>query len=205
MKTWILGILLSTAINVSANTAPDFAPVEAGLPFLSDDSAVIGETWLAKPDYAHKYNRFSVGIRANYMKGKYDYVGVAIPVFWWCRSYDLPIEHIGFSAGFDWKISGAETVYAPKISFEYRYLVLVGRIGHQYYTDFKSRSEHRMFVEAGFSILGFLDVTYLHAFGFNGDPFHLRASNLNVTLTLPIPETFWKTGTLRDRKQESYH
>lgn len=199
MKTWILGVVLSITLSVSGKT-PGLVPDDFGKPVLSDDSLAVSRTLESNPDYRYKYNRFSVGIRANYMKGKYDYVGVAIPVFWWSRSYDLPIEHIGFSVGFDWKISGAETVYAPKISFEYRYLILVGRIGHQYYTDFKSRSESRMFIEAGFSVLGFVDVTYLHSFGFNGDPFRMRSSNLNITLTIPVPNTFWKTGSFRKSK-----
>ncbi len=191
MKNGILGLVIAAALNAfgsRGNVLPDS--------LILYDSLAVRRTLGVNPDYGHRYNRFSVEARVNYMKGKYDYLGVAVPVIWWCRSYDLPIEHIGFSAGIDFKISGAETVYAPKLSFEYRYLVLVGRVGHQYYTDFRSRSEHRLFIEAGFSILGFLDITYLHAFGFNGDPFRMRSSNLNVTLSIPISNHFWKTGAL---------
>src|SRR5690606_31636460 len=111
------------------------------------------------------YNDFWVCLRGNYMMGKYNYVGGSVPFLWVSKGYGIPAQHIGFSVGFDVKVSGSEKVYAPKAAFEYRFFLLVARTGYCYYSDFGSRSEHRLFAEVGLSALGFLDVTYVHSFG----------------------------------------
>lgn len=135
--------------------------------------------------FFNEFDEFWIGARINCSQGKYTYVGLAIP-FTWNTMYGWPILHIGVTPGMDINISGSTAVYVPKISIEAQYLLGIARVGYQYFTDFSSRHENRLFLEAGFSFFSFFDLTYLHSFGFDGNPFNQGSSYFNLTLTLPI-------------------
>lgn len=131
------------------------------------------------------FDEFRVGARINFAQGKYGYLGAAFPLTW-NAMYGWPILHIGITPGMDINVSGSTTIFVPKISIEYQYLIGIARVGYQYFTDFSSRYENRVFLEAGLSFFSFFDVTYLHSFGFNGNPFNQGNGYFNLTLTLPI-------------------
>jgi len=134
--------------------------------------------------YSRKFDTFFVGPRINYTQGKYGFLGASASFAWHEIGY-APQSHLGFSAGMDFRLTKS-MVYAPKITFEYRYLIGVVRAGYHYFTDFKSEFEHRFSAEIGLSLLSFLDITYLHSFGSKRNPFQLEGSYLNVTATIPL-------------------
>jgi hypothetical protein len=131
-----------------------------------------------------KFDTFLVGVRVNYMQGKYGFLGCS-GTFTWHEMDHIPLSHIGFSAGMDVRLSKSP-VYVPKIAVEYRFLIVVVRAGYQYYSDFKSLDDHRISAEIGISLLSFLDITYLHSFGSGRNPFHLGNDYLNITATIPL-------------------
>ena len=135
--------------------------------------------------FFNEFDEFWVGGRINFSQGKYGYLGLALPLTW-NTMYGWPILHIGISPGMDINISGSTAVYAPKISIEAQYLFGIGRVGYQYFTDFSSRHENRLFLEAGLTFFSFFDITYLHSLGFDGNPLNLGSGYFNLTFTLPI-------------------
>ncbi len=130
------------------------------------------------------FNTFLVGPRINYTHGKYGFLGCSGAFMWHEVGYIFE-SHIGFSAGMDFRLSKS-TVYVPKVTVEYRYLIGVVRVGYSYFTDFKSAFEHRFSSEIGFSVFGFLDITYMHSFGSKRNPFDLESGYLNITATIPL-------------------
>ncbi|MNK12802.1 hypothetical protein D3C87_308780 [compost metagenome] len=130
------------------------------------------------------FNTFLVGPRINYIQGKYGFLGCS-GAFMWHNVHYIFESHIGFSAGMDFRLTKSP-VYVPKVTFEYRYLIGVARVGYNYLTDFKSDLEHRISAEIGLSLFGFLDLTYLHSFGSDRNPFQLEANYLNLTATIPF-------------------
>lgn len=130
------------------------------------------------------FDTFLVGARVNYMQGKYGFLGCSGTFMWHEVGYVLE-SHLGFSAGMDFRLTKS-LVYAPKFTFEYRYLIGIARVGYSYYTDFKSEADHRISAEIGISLLSFLDITYLHSFGAARNPFHLGNDYLNITATIPL-------------------
>lgn len=135
------------------------------------------------------FDEFWVGARVNYTQGKHGYVGIGIP-FSWNETYGVTLSHFSITPGFDVRISYPVMVYAPKISIEYQLFFAVARGGYQRFTDFASRHEDRLFVEAGFSFFSLMDITYLHSFGFNGNPFNHGNSYLNIALTVPLRRAY---------------
>ena len=131
-----------------------------------------------------KFDTFLVGVRVNYIQGKYGFLGCSGTFMWHEVGYVLE-SHFGFSAGMDFRLTKS-MVYAPKITFEYRYLIGITRVGYSYYSDFKSEADHRISAEIGISLLSFLDITYLHSFGSERNPFHLGNDYLNITATIPL-------------------
>lgn len=130
------------------------------------------------------FSTFFVGPRINYTQGKYGFLGASGAFMWHNIGYIFE-SHIGFSAGMDVRVTKS-MVYAPKITVEGRYLIGVARVGYSYLTDFKSDFEHRISAEIGFSLFGFVDLTYLHSFGSDRNPFQLENSYLNLTATIPL-------------------
>lgn len=130
------------------------------------------------------FDTFWVGPRINYIQGKYGFLGCSAAFMWHNIGY-LPESHIGFSPGMDFRLTKS-TVYAPKITFEARYIFFLARVGYSYLTDFKSDFEHRISTEIGLSLLSFLDITYLYSFGSVRNPFGLNNHYLNVTVTIPV-------------------
>ncbi len=130
------------------------------------------------------FDTFFVGARINYTQGKYGFLGCSGTFMWHEVGYVLE-SHLGFSAGMDFRLTKS-VVYAPKFTFEYRYLIGIVRVGYHYFTDFKSDFEHRISAEIGISLLSFLDITYLHSFGSSRNPFQLGSNYLNVTATIPL-------------------
>lgn len=124
------------------------------------------------------------GPRINYMQGKDGFVGLAFNLGWNETGY-LPLKHIGFAIGSDIKLSNS-FLMAPKVTLEYRYLIGIVRLGYLYYTDFNRKFENRVSAEIGFSLIGFADLTYVHTFGFNNDPFNLGNDYLNLTISFPL-------------------
>ena len=131
------------------------------------------------------FDEFWFGARLNYSQGKQGYIGLSFPLTW-NTMYGWPIIHAGITPGMDINVSGSTTIYVPKISIEYQYALVIVRIGYQHFNDFVSRSENRLFLETGFTFFSFFDITYLHSFGFDGNPFNQSGSYLNVTATIPI-------------------
>ena len=130
------------------------------------------------------FDTFVVGARVNYTQGKYGFLGCSGTFMWHEMGY-VPISHLGFSAGMDFRLTKS-MVYAPKFTFEYRYVIGIARVGYSYLTDFKSDFEHRFSAEIGISLFSFLDITYLHSFGSRGNPFNLGNDYLNITATIPL-------------------
>lgn len=130
------------------------------------------------------FNTFWVGPRINYLQGKYGFLGASAAFMWHNIGY-IPESHIGFSAGMDFRLTKS-TIYAPKITVEGRYTFFLARVGYTYFTDFKSDFEHRISTEIGLSLISFLDITYLHSFGSERNPFGLNEDYLNLTLTIPL-------------------
>lgn len=124
------------------------------------------------------------GPRVNYMQGKDGFLGLAFNLGWHETGY-LPLKHVGFAIGSDIKLSNAFLV-APKITLEYRYFIGIVRLGYLYYTDFSRKFENRLSAEIGFSLLSFADLTYVHTFGFNNNPFNLGNDYFNLTISIPL-------------------
>jgi hypothetical protein len=142
---------------------------------------------VSKDDLKHlhgKFDTFLVGPRINYTQGKYGFLGLSGTCMWHEMGY-VPESHLGFSVGMDFRLTKS-MVYAPKFTFEYRYVIGIARVGYSYFTDFKSDFEHRFSAEIGISLLSFLDITYLHSFGSSRNPFQLGSNYLNVTATIPL-------------------
>nr|WP_294857911.1 hypothetical protein [uncultured Fluviicola sp.] len=148
---------------------------------LDDSTASVSKKDLKIPG---KFDTFLVGARVNYMQGKYGFLGCSGTFMWHEVGYVLE-SHLGFSAGMDFRLTKS-MVYAPKIAFEYRYLIGVARVGYAYYSDFKSDFDHRISAEIGLSLLSFIDITYLHSFGSARNPFHLGNDYVNITATIPL-------------------
>ena len=146
-------------------------------------AAPINNTQRLSLDYG-KFNEFLVGARVNYTQGNYGFLGCSATFMWHDISYILE-SHIGFSAGIDFRLTKS-MVYAPKIIVEYRYLIGIVRVGYSCFSNFKSDYEHRVSAEIGFSLLSFLDITYLHSFGSRRNPFQLGNDYLNITATIPL-------------------
>lgn len=190
--TLILLILLSSVL---------FAQEKEPFPINSDTSRIKSDSLIM--DYLQKesapefkrsnavkrffddFDEFWIGTRINYTQGNRGYIGLAVP-FTWNTMYGWPIIHAGITPGMDINVSGSTAIYVPKISIEYQYALVVARVGYQHFNDFVSRRENRLFLEAGFTFFSFFDITYLHSFGFDGNPFNLSSSYLNLTLTFPI-------------------
>ncbi|TSJ45500.1 hypothetical protein [Fluviicola chungangensis] len=134
--------------------------------------------------YTRTFDTFLVGARVNYLQGKYGFLGLAGTFMWHEIGY-IPESHIGLAAGMDFRLTKS-MVYAPKITFEYRYQIGVVRVGYTCFTDFKSEPDHRISAEIGFSLLSFLDITYLHAFGSDRNPFFLGNDYFNLVATIPL-------------------
>lgn len=130
------------------------------------------------------FNTFLVGPRINYIQGKYGFLGCSGAFMWHDINYIME-SHLGFSAGMDFRLTKS-TVYVPKVALEYRYFIFVARVGYTYFTDFRTDFEHRISAEIGLSLFGFLDVTYLHSFGSERNPFHLENDHLTITATIPL-------------------
>nr|WP_294857913.1 hypothetical protein [uncultured Fluviicola sp.] len=135
--------------------------------------------------FFNDFDEFWVGARINYYQGEYGFIGLALPLTW-NAMYGWPILHVGVTPGMDINISGSTPIYVPKISIEWQYLIGIFRAGYQYFTDFDSRHENRLFLEAGLTFFSYFDITYLHSFGFDGNPLNQGNSYFNLTLTLPI-------------------
>ncbi len=124
------------------------------------------------------------GPRFNYMQGKDGFVGLAFNLGWHEEDF-LPLKHIGFAVGTDIRLLGP-LVMAPKVTLEYNYYFGIVRVGYLYYTDFSRKFENRISAEIGVSLLSFVDLTYVHTFGFNNDPFNLGNDYFNLTISLPL-------------------
>ncbi|WP_294672961.1 hypothetical protein [uncultured Fluviicola sp.] len=131
-----------------------------------------------------KFDSFLTGPRINYTQGKHGFLGLSGSFMWHEVGYVFQ-SHIGFAAGMDLRLTKS-MVYAPKFTFEYRYVIGLVRVGYYYFTDLKSDFEHRVSAEIGLSFFSFLDITYLHSFGSSGNPFHLDSDYLNFTATIPL-------------------
>lgn len=124
------------------------------------------------------------GPRINYMQGKDGFIGAAFHLGWHETDY-LPIKHFGFAVGSDFRLS-KNLLMAPKISLEYGYYFGVIRVGYLCYTDFGRKLDNRLSAEIGLSLLSFVDLTYVHTFGFNNNPFNLGNDYFNLTISLPL-------------------
>lgn len=147
--------------------------------------------------YAQEEDRFSLieelsvnpdeligGPRVNYMQGKDGFIGLAFNLGWHESDY-IPVKHFGFAVGTDIRLSKS-LLMAPKITLEYRYYIGILRVGYLCYTDFGRKLDNRISAEIGFSLFSFIDLTYVHTFGFNNDPFNLGNDYFNLTLSLPL-------------------
>jgi hypothetical protein len=186
--TFILIILISSSAFAQEPFPPDTNRVKSDS-LIADFLQKETEVKFKKPNFVKRlfddFDEFRIGGRVNFAQGKYAYLGLAVP-FTWNAMYGWPILHIGITPGMDINLSGSTTIYVPKISIEYQYLIGVARIGYQYFTDFSSRHENRLFLEAGLTFFSFFDITYLHSFGFDGNPFRQGSGYFNLTFTLPI-------------------
>ncbi|WP_430405014.1 hypothetical protein [Fluviicola sp.] len=124
------------------------------------------------------------GPRINYMQGKDGFAGLAFNLGWHESDF-LPLKHFGFAVGSDIRLS-SPLVIAPKITMEYLYYFGLLRVGYLCYTDFGRKFENRISAEIGISLLSFADLTYVHTFGFNNNPFNLGNDYVNLTISLPL-------------------
>ncbi|WP_343747079.1 hypothetical protein [Fluviicola sp.] len=124
------------------------------------------------------------GLRVNYMQGKDGFVGGAFH-FGWHETEYLPFKHVGFAVGSDFRLS-KDLLMAPKVTLEYGYYFGVIRAGYLCYTDWNGRTDNRISAEIGFSLLSFVDLTYIHTFGFNHNPFNLGNDYVNLTINVPF-------------------
>lgn len=166
---------------LASETVDSFPGKFQSEPVIDDSTTAVSKKDLKAPG---TFDTFLVGARVNYMQGKYGFLGCSGTFMWHEVGYVLE-SHLGFSAGMDFRLTKS-TVYAPKIAFEYRYLIGIVRVGYSYYSDFKSDFDHRISAEIGISLLSFLDITYLHSFGSARNPFHLGNDYLNITATIPL-------------------
>lgn len=175
-------LLAALLFSFLGSQSRSFAQVDT-IPRESQSLAIPANKTLPKTRYG-TFNTFFVGPRINYTQGKYGFLGCS-GAFMWHNIHYIFESHIGFSAGMDVRLTKSP-VYAPKITVEGRYVCFVARAGYAYFTDFKSDYEHRVSAEIGLSLFGFLDLTYLHSFGSDRNPFQLENSYLNLTVTLPL-------------------
>jgi hypothetical protein len=124
------------------------------------------------------------GPRLNYMQGKDGFLGAAFNLGWHESDF-LPLKHFGFAIGSDIKLSNSLLV-APKVTLEYLYYIGIIRVGYLYYTDFTRKFENRLSAEIGVSLLSFVDLTYVHTFGFNNNPFNLGNDYVNLRISIPL-------------------
>lgn len=124
------------------------------------------------------------GLRVNYMQGKDGFVGGAFHMGWHETNY-LPVKHVGFAVGSDFKLA-KDLLMAPKVTLEYGYYIGVIRVGYLCYTDLNGRTDNRISAEIGVSLLSFIDLTYVHTFGFNRNPFNLGNDYFNFTMSIPL-------------------
>lgn len=124
------------------------------------------------------------GPRVNYMQGKDGFLGAAFNLGWHESDF-LPLKHFGFAIGSDIKLSNSLLV-APKVTLEYLYYIAIIRVGYLYYTDFSRKFENRLSAEIGVSLFSFADLTYVHTFGFNNNPFNLGNDYVNLTISIPL-------------------
>lgn len=171
-------------INASCFTCEwsDTFPAKSESKPVVDDSI----TSVSKKDFRApgKFDTFLIGVRVNYTQGKYGFLGGSATCMWHEIGY-VPESHIGFATGMDFRLTKS-LLAAPKVTFEYRYVVGVVRIGYTCFTDFKSGFDHRISAEIGFSLLSFLDITYLHSFGSARNPFSLGNDYFNLVATIPL-------------------
>lgn len=149
-----------------------------------------------KANAQHKRNYFSIrelgvspdsfigGPRFNYMQGKDGFLGAAFNLGWHELGI-LPLKHFGFAIGSDIKLSNS-LLMAPKITLEYLYYFGLVRVGYLCYTDFGRKLDNRISAEIGISLWSFVDLTYVHTFGFNNNPFNLGNDYFNLTISLPL-------------------
>ncbi|WP_343634602.1 hypothetical protein [Fluviicola sp.] len=172
-------IVLSWFLSTGSHAQTDRFSEGSGLPAASRESVI--RSMRIHNGY---FDTFWTGPRVSYMQGKHGFLGVSGAFMWHNIGY-IPEAHIGFAAGMDFRLTKS-AVYVPKLTFEGRYAVFLARVGYSYLTDFKSDSEHRFSAEIGFSLLSFLDITYLHSFGSKRNPFGLNNDYFNLTVTIPL-------------------
>jgi hypothetical protein len=124
------------------------------------------------------------GPRINYMQGDEGFAGLAFNLNWHELAI-LPIKHVGFAVGADIRLS-APLIVAPKITLEYLYYFMLVRVGYLCYTDFGRKVDNRISAEIGISLFGFVDVTYVHTFGLDNNPFNLGNNYVNLTISVPL-------------------
>lgn len=174
--------LLNKEINLDTNQVKSDSLISD---FLQKETNVNFKRLNCVKRFLDNFDEFWIGARVNCFQGKYTFVGVALPLTW-NTMYGWPILHLGVTPGMDINISGSTAICIPKISIEFQYFLGIARVGYQYFTDLSSRHENRLFLEAGLTFFSFFDITYLHSFGFDGNPFNQSNSYFNLTLTLPI-------------------
>lgn len=135
-------------------------------------------------EFGVDFDELAAGPRINYMQGKDGFLGLAFNVGWHETEY-VPSKHIGFAIGSDFKLSKS-FLMAPKVVLEYRYYLGILRLGYLYYTDFGREADHRLSAEIGFSFLSFGELSYVHTFGFNNNPFNLGSDYFNLTISIPV-------------------
>lgn len=124
------------------------------------------------------------GPRINYMQGNASFIGLAFYLGWHEVGY-VPMKHFGFALGSDLRLSKSALI-APKFTAEYRYYFFLGRVGYAGYTDFHQRLDNRITTELGLTLYGFIDLTYMHLFGFSGNRYGLGNDYINFTVNLPL-------------------
>lgn len=195
MKTTIL-ILLIFLSSVSFGQEKEPVPANSDTSRIKNDSLITNYVkFETNPNYKRSnaiarffddFDEFWVGARVNFYQGKYAYIGLGLPITWNVMCDIIPLVHIGITPGMDINISGSTPTFVPKISIEGQYFIGVARIGYQHFTDFSSRHDNRLFLEAGLTFFSYFDITYLHSFSFDGNPLNQGNSYFNLTLTLPI-------------------
>lgn len=130
------------------------------------------------------------GPRINYMQGKDGFAGLAFHLNWHEVEEIIPFRHVGFAVGSDFKLSPS-FLMAPKVTVEYRFLIGIIRTGYSCYTDFGRSVDHRISAEIGLSLFSFADLTYVHTFGFNNNPFNLGNDYVNFTVTIPLKNDYF--------------
>lgn len=130
-------------------------------------------------------NGLFAGPRMNYAQGKDGFLGFAFHMSLQEKEDFLPLEHIGFAVGIDFRLSHT-FLAAPKINLEYRYNIGIARIGYLCYTDFHGKLDNRFSAEIGFSFFTLADLTYVHTFGFSNNPFNMGNDYVNLTISISL-------------------